>query len=61
MTSVASGLSQRLARRLAPRGIIFDLDGVLCFTDCFHYEAWLDCAREVEAPFDWTINDRCVA
>lgn len=58
MTSVASGLSQRLARRLAPRGIIFDLDGVLCFTDCFHYEAWLDCAREVEAPFDWTINDR---
>ena len=44
--------------QLAPKGIIFDLDGVLCSTDRFHYEAWLDCAREVEAPFDWTINER---
>ena len=45
-------------RQLAPRGIVFDLDGVLCSTDRFHYEAWLACAHEVEAPFDWRVNDR---
>lgn len=38
------------------KGIIFDLDGVLCSTDRFHYEAWKQTAAEVEAPFDETIN-----
>lgn len=22
------------------KGIIFDLDGVICFTDEYHYQAW---------------------
>lgn len=38
------------------KGIIFDLDGVLCSTDRFHFEAWKQTAEEVGAPFDETIN-----
>ena len=38
------------------QGIIFDLDGVLCSTDRFHFEAWKQTAEEVGAPFDETIN-----
>lgn len=40
------------------QGVIFDLDGVLCTTDRFHYQAWQQTAREVRAPFDETINQR---
>lgn len=39
-------------------GIIFDLDGVLCFTDRFHYQAWLKTAQKIHAPFDEIINRR---
>ena len=39
-------------------GVIFDLDGVLCSTDRFHFEAWKQTAREVNAPFDERINQR---
>ena len=38
------------------KGIIFDLDGVLCSTDRFNFEAWKQTAEEVGAPFDETIN-----
>lgn len=38
------------------KGIIFDLDGVLCSTDRYHYLAWKQTAEEVGAPFDETIN-----
>ena len=39
-------------------GVIFDLDGVLCSTDRFHFEAWKQTAREINAPFDERINQR---
>lgn len=38
------------------KGIIFDLDGVLCSTDRYHYLAWKQTAEEVGAPFDENIN-----
>ena len=40
------------------KGIIFDLDGVICFTDRYHYLAWKDLADSIGAPFDETKNDR---
>lgn len=39
-------------------GLIFDLDGVLVFTDKFHYLAWKQIADENGIPFDEKINDR---
>ena len=38
--------------------VIFDLDGVLCSTDEYHYRAWKVVADELGVPFDRTINDR---
>ncbi len=40
------------------KGIIFDLDGVLCCTDQYHYEAWKQIADEISICFDKTINNR---
>lgn len=40
------------------QGIIFDLDGVLCSTDRFHFQAWQQTAREAKAPFDEAVNQR---
>lgn len=40
------------------KGIIFDLDGVLVFTDRFHYQAWKAIADEQGIYFDETINHR---
>ena len=40
------------------QGVIFDLDGVICFTDKFHYEAWKAMADEIGVYFDETINNR---
>lgn len=40
------------------KGIIFDLDGVICFTDKYHYMAWKALADSIGAPFDETKNDR---
>ena len=37
---------------------IFDLDGVLVFTDKFHYRAWKRLADELGIYFDETINNR---
>ena len=34
------------------RGIIFDLDGVLCSTDEYHYQAWKALADRLGIPFD---------
>ncbi len=39
-------------------GIIFDLDGVICHTDHFHYKAWKALADKLEIPFDEKKNDR---
>lgn len=40
------------------KAIIFDLDGVICFTDKFHYKAWKQMADELGVYFDERINDR---
>ena len=34
------------------QGIIFDLDGVLCSTDEYHYRAWMALADRLGIPFD---------
>ena len=34
------------------RGIIFDLDGVICSTDEYHYQAWKALADRLGIPFD---------
>lgn len=40
------------------KGIIFDLDGVLCSTDEYHYQAWKKLADRLGIYFDRRINDR---
>ena len=40
------------------KGIIFDLDGVICFTDEYHYLAWKKLADRLGVYFDRKINDR---
>lgn len=40
------------------KGIIFDLDGVLVFTDKFHYQAWKTIADDMGIYFDTKINNR---
>lgn len=40
------------------KGIIFDLDGVLVFTDHYHYLAWKKMADRIGVYFDETINNR---
>ena len=39
-------------------GIIFDLDGVICFTDHYHYLAWKALADSLGIDFDEQKNDR---
>ena len=38
--------------------VIFDLDGVICFTDEYHYQAWKAMADSIGVPFDREINNR---
>jgi beta-phosphoglucomutase len=38
--------------------VIFDLDGVICFTDKYHYQAWKKLADKEGIYFDETINNR---
>lgn len=40
------------------KGIIFDLDGVICFTDEYHYLAWKKMADDMGIYFDREINNR---
>lgn len=40
------------------QGVIFDLDGVICFTDQYHYQAWKAVADKLGVYFDKTINNR---
>ena len=39
-------------------GVIFDLDGVICFTDHYHYLAWKALADSLGIAFDEKKNDR---
>ena len=40
------------------KAVIFDLDGVICFTDKYHYLAWKKMADGMGIYFDETINNR---
>ncbi len=40
------------------KAIILDLDGVICFTDEYHYRAWKVLADKLNTSFDRTINNR---
>lgn len=40
------------------KGIIFDLDGVICSTDRYHYHAWKKIAELIDVDFDEKFNDR---
>lgn len=40
------------------QGIIFDLDGVICSTDRYHYQAWKKMADGIGVYFDEVINNR---
>lgn len=40
------------------KAVIFDLDGVICFTDHYHFLAWKALADSLNIPFDETKNDR---
>ena len=40
------------------QAIIFDLDGVICRTDQYHYLAWKQVADELGIPFDEQVNER---
>lgn len=51
-------ISDLEAEEVKIKGLIFDLDGVLVFTDKFHYQAWKTMADELGVFFDETINHR---
>ncbi len=40
------------------QGVIFDLDGVICSTDHYHYLAWKALADRLGVPFDEQVNNR---
>lgn len=40
------------------KAVIFDLDGVICFTDKLHFLAWSTLAERLGVPFDESVNDR---
>ena len=38
--------------------VIFDLDGVICHTDHYHYMSWKQIANDLSIYFDENINNR---
>lgn len=40
------------------KAVIFDLDGVICHTDRFHYLAWKKISDRIGVPFDESTNNR---
>lgn len=40
------------------KAVIFDLDGVLCSTDRWHYYAWKELAEKYNLSFNETVNNR---
>ena len=40
------------------KAVIFDLDGVICSTDEYHYQAWKQMADDIGVYFDRSINNR---
>ena len=50
--------AERTISDMQIKGIIFDLDGVICSTDEFHYKAWKKMADDEGIYFDKEINER---
>ncbi len=44
--------------KIEKKAVIFDLDGVICFTDKYHYQAWKALADRLGIYFDEKINNR---
>ena len=40
------------------QAVVFDLDGVICYTDEYHYRAWKALADKLHTPFDRVVNNR---
>ena len=40
------------------KAVMFELDGVICHTDMYHYQAWKQIADELGIYFDEEINNR---
>lgn len=40
------------------KAVIFDLDGVICSTDEYHYKAWKKLADKMNISFDRKVNER---
>lgn len=40
------------------KAVIFDLDGVICSTDEYHFQAWKQLADDIGVPFNKTMNNR---
>lgn len=51
-------VEQRTAIKSTYKGVIFDLDGVLCSTDHYHYLGWKKLSDELGIYFDRKINER---
>lgn len=52
MTAAAAGLDGPWD------AVIFDLDGVICHTDLYHYRGWKSVADDLGIPFDEATNNR---
>lgn len=44
--------------KLEKKAVIFDLDGVICSTDRFHYQAWKALTDRLGIPFNEEVNNR---
>lgn len=47
-----------MGMKIEKKAVIFDLDGVICFTDKFHFQAWKILADRLGIFFDEKVNDR---
>ena len=47
-----------MERQVEFRAVIFDLDGVICHTDKYHYSAWKQIADRLGIPFNEAVNNR---
>lgn len=51
-------MGERIQNAKKIKAVVFDLDGVICSTDEYHYEAWKSIADSIGVPFDRTVNNR---
>ena len=59
LSSFLTYLKQKEKQKMKKyNAVIFDLDGVICHTDKYHYQAWKAVADELGIYFDEEINNR---